>query len=154
MLINRLIGVVVLGLVAALAVGCGSDSDETTGSLTKTQFIERGDKICQEALDRREATFRKLLAENANKPPLNQAEREEVVIKFAITPIEQMTEELAALGLPEGAEDQAEEMVASFESAVEDIKSDPAAALEGAGREFVEPKEQAAAFGFKSCSKI
>ncbi len=152
------IALVVALLVAVLVAGCGgsgSGSSDATGASTKAEFIAQGDKICAAA----EAKKNKAITSAFSKTPKQSQEptkayEEELVTEVALPPIASMSEELSELPLPSGEEEEAEAILAAFQSAVAEIESNPEVAIEGAAQPFAEADKLAGEYGFKSCSEI
>lgn len=144
-----LIGVVA---IAAVAAGCGG-SGSSSSAITRATYIKQADAICKSG----EAKKNKAIGEGfANRPKgLTEEEfQEELVIKVALPPIAQMTEELAELEAPAGDEKKIEELVAAFEKEVATLEADPALVVETKGGFFEEPDALAAEYGLKVCKLV
>ena len=158
-------------LVAALlgAVGCGggsgSDSDTkaaadsttasstTPATLTKAQFIQEADQIC----DADSSVLPVKLAAYEQRAKQSGRPEEEVFEEFAeevlLPTIETRLEKLHALGVPSGSEREAEAFIQAMENGVTAAQNGSAGTL----AEFEKPFEPAVklgrAFGFKRCAR-
>ncbi|MEX2105883.1 MAG: hypothetical protein WD810_03190 [Solirubrobacterales bacterium] len=136
--------------IASLAAGCGSGDE----SLTKAEFIERGDAICAKAESRKNAVLEAaFLKQSESKKPLDRAAELKLVTTVALPPIVQMTDRLAALEPPSEEEDKARAIVEAYEEGIAGVESDPSSVLGGANP-FAEADELAEEFGFEACSEI
>jgi len=145
---HRLLGLVSVLLVAALA-GCGSDGDETTAAtVSKAQFIKQADAVC----DKTEGRQLKRIEEFQKRqlPPGPKAERE--LVAFAgVPPLAIEAEELEELPLPSSGGDEAEAFIDAFRAGVAKAEEDPASMLSEKAYPFVRATELAREFGFKVC---
>lgn len=140
----------VVSLLAALLIAsCGGSTD---GTMSKAEFVERGDEICARAESEKNAALEKALSEESRAASAKQRE-EALVTEVALPPIDRMTLELAELGEPAVGAPQARAMVAAFEAGVAKLKRDPSSALKGADP-FEKAGSLAAQFGFEACSDI
>jgi hypothetical protein len=141
--------------LAAIVAGCGGgdDSDTTGGdSLTKAEFIKQGDAICEKANDQSEAEAEKFAKENDFKLERPTKEQlEEAVTEILVPNFNRQVEDLKALGVPEGDEEQVEEMIGSLETAADEIEGDPSLVFEE--QVLKEPAQLAEDYGFKVCGK-
>jgi hypothetical protein len=148
---SKHLALLLLALLALAVAGCGASSSGSSGSsITKGQFINRGDQICKKAQAKKEAVLKRLIAENGDKPPLSKSEQEEVITQQILPPWEKMSDEMAALGIPAEGEDEAKEIVEGYDEAVESISNDPLGAVEGA-TSFGKANKVASRYGFKVC---
>jgi hypothetical protein len=145
-------GVLAIGLVAA---GCGSSDDGggvTTSSLTKAQFIEQADTICDRAGDEIEAEVESYANENGidvNREPTDE-QKEEIVVEVIVPNVEGQAEEIAALGAPSGEEDQVGEIV---ETAAAETADDPGPVINGKEGAFADVNKLAQDFGLTACGE-
>lgn len=140
-----------LSAITAVVAGCGGSSNDSTVSLPKAQFLKRANAICRNAQRSKEEVMQHLLTENGDKPALSKVGQEKVVLQVT-KPVAKMTQELEKLGLPQGAEDEAEAAIDHFSETVEEVESDPRATLEGSGGQFTEADKLAADVGLKQCA--
>jgi len=151
---NRLIGILIAALACAgLVAGCGGDSDdETTVTLTKAEFIAQGDAICKDGEEEVEVEADAYAEENGidteNPGP---EDLETVVVEVFVPSLQNQADEIRELGLPEGAEEEAEEVLTALDDAIAGLEEDPAAAFAAGSSPLQEASEKAAAFGFEEC---
>ncbi len=152
--------------VAALAAGCGGSDDDstntgtggstngdtTTAALTKAEFIEKGDAICEKANESIEDEADDFAKENdidTSKP--TQKQKEEVIVAVVAPSVRTQSEEIAELGAPSGDEDQVEEIIVSLEDATAEIEDDPSLVFEG--EPLKEAGRLAEDYGFEVCGE-
>lgn len=145
----------VLVALAALVAGCGGGddtTDETTVTLTKTEFIKQGDAICKEANEDNEAEAEEYAEENGfTLEKASKEELEEAVGDVLVPSLERQADELSELGAPEGDEEQVEEIIVALEDATAEIEDDPGAVF--SGKTLDKPEKLAGAYGFKVCGQ-
>jgi len=175
---GRIIGVVLAVLViAAIGIGCGSSSDDSTDgggdgtaangetsgggsdgagaapvtvsskSIPKNKYVKEGDAICVAV----PTEYQQYLGE---LPKKQQENKQISVPKAAIPPLEKATKDLAELGAPNGDQAKAEEIVAALEAAIEGLEEEPKGELSGPKSSFAEFNKLTNAMGFKSCSTL
>ncbi|HEY5942592.1 MAG TPA: hypothetical protein VIT89_07025 [Solirubrobacterales bacterium] len=153
---NKALLAAVAALVAlsVLIAGCGG-GDETTDetvTLTKAEFIEQGDAICQKGNDRSEKEAEEFAEENDfDLEKASNEQLEEAVSEVLVSNLNQQAEELDALGAPEGDEEQVEEIIVSLEDAAGEIEDDPGVVFEGEGEVLGKPSQLATDYGFEVC---
>jgi len=132
-----------LGLVLAtglIAAGCGGDDDDGGDALTKEEYLAQGNANCE--------------AEDAK---LNQAGPESeaelpAFIEDTFVPNIQGQIDYLRDGIPEGDEDQVNQILDETELALQDIKEDPSLAGPGATEDpFADPTRQLHQYGLTSC---
>jgi len=146
-------------LIAAIAAGCGSGDDDSSGGgdetvvvLSKAEFIEQGDEICSEATERSEEEAEEFAEENDfDLEKATKEELEEAISDVLVPSLNQQVEELAALGAPEGDEEQVEAIITSLEEATAEVEDDPSVVFEA--NALKEPSQLAEAYGFKVCGE-
>jgi hypothetical protein len=145
---RALFAALLLGVV--FGTGCGSSDDAT---LTKAEFVQQGDAICQKAqTEKQESLTAEFAKKTKSGTTFSKAEEQELITDLALPPIQRMTEELSDLDAPEGKEPEA--FIAALEKAVQEVEDDPAAALTKSEEIFAESDKRAKALGFKVCSLI
>lgn len=141
------VGMAVMALTLG-GIGCGSGGDSASKTLTKAEFIKRGDEICRAAEEKREQKIAAWKKEH-NDPVLSQRKQIENVIRaVALPPIREESEQLAALE-PPSTDQRAANLIASFARAVEEAEANPRSYVEGTA--FSETKSLARKYGFKKC---
>jgi len=145
----------VLVALAALVAGCGGGddtTDETTVTLTKTEFIKQGDAICKEANEENEAEAEEYAEENGfTLEKASKDQIEEAVAAVLVPSLEKQAEELQALGAPEGDEEKVEAIVTALEDATAEIEDDPSSIFNG--KSLSKPNKLAEDYGFKVCGE-
>lgn len=153
-LLVLLVGVFALGLVAA---GCGSSDDSTdtveeTVTLTKAEFIKQGDEICKQTEADSETEAEEFAKENGfTLEDASEEQLEEAVAEVLVPVLDRQVEEIGALGVPEGDEQQVEEILAAVEDASAEVADDPSLAFEG--EPLKEADKLAKDYGFKVCGE-
>lgn len=147
-----------LGALAALAIivaGCGggSDSTESTSSLTKAEFVKQGNAICAKGNEEIEEGFEKFGKEHGfskEKEP-SKAELEEAVETVVIPSVNNEVESIRALGPPD---EEAEAVLDAAEAALEKGEEDPEQFLkeESAGP-FAKANKLAREYGLTKCGE-
>jgi hypothetical protein len=128
--VNRWIGGLVVGILAAAALvsGCGEDSATSSG-LTKAEFTKQGEAICakrQKAWKASLATYNKQVEErNAASNPQAQEEIAVVLLEEEMIPaVRTQLEGLEDLPAPEGEEDKVSKMLTTLSKELEKVESD------------------------------
>jgi hypothetical protein len=153
--------VALLAALAALALivaGCGggSDSTETTGSLSKAEFVKQGNALCAKGSKEIEEGFEKFGKEHgfSKKNEPSKAELEEAVETVLIPRIHKEIEGIRALGVPaeEGAE--AEAVLDAAEEALEKGEEDPKAFLKKESEgPFAKANKLSREYGLTKCGE-
>jgi hypothetical protein len=137
-----------LGLLAAGCGGAGSDS------LSRADYVSRGDAICKRAEAAKGAAVGKAYAQLAEEgKPFTPAVGKRLIVEAALPPIRQMVKDLNALGTPSENGETAEAMVDEFEKAVSTIASEPNRALTENPLLFKPARQLAREYGFELCSR-
>jgi hypothetical protein len=133
-------------LPLALAVaGCGAD-DSAEASISKAQFRKQANLICNKgSIEQYEKANRYL----EDHPKAKEAD---LVEPAGISPLEKELEELQALGVPRGYEEEAEAFLDEFERALEELKEDPRAAVSSGGNPFEKANKLSEKYKFGDCS--
>ena len=155
--ISGLVGLAAMMLVGAVLVaGCGGGEDTADAdvSLTKAEFIKRGEALCEEAVEQREEKIERFAKENNfTFATASQKQLEEALVVAVIPALNQEAEGLEGLGAPEGDEKQVEEVIASLEGVVAKIESDPALIIETKSNPLEETWKLAEAYGLGVCAR-
>jgi hypothetical protein len=155
---------------AVLAAGCGSSdsSSETsetssekptpakivveTGSLSKSQFIEKADAICQEGTKEWEQRFGNYLkGRNTGKTKSEQEATAATIVNTIIIPtFEKEIERVSALGAPSGDEKQVTAVLVALQQGANEGSADPVAFISTA-KTLTKASKLGQAYGFSSC---
>lgn len=154
-LILLLVGVMAL---AAFAAGCGSSDDSTDTdeavALTKVEFIEQGDVICEKGNEQLENEADEFAEDNDIDTSNPTEEQQEDVIVSVVGPaLQSQADELAALGAPEGEEDDVAAIVEALEAGAQELEDDPGSLLKSGAEPLGEASKLASEFGFKTCGR-
>jgi hypothetical protein len=160
--------IALLAAVAATLVvvaGCGSsddsttdggDTDATTASLTKAEFVEQGNAICSDGNEEIESGIEEFAEENGlsgNDQP-TEAQVEELATDILIPSIAKQVEGLRNLGVPSGEEKEVEAFLDKAASAVEKVEADTSLLTdEEGGSPFASVNREAAALGLTTCGE-
>jgi hypothetical protein len=152
--------IVLLAALVALAVvavaGCGSSSDstESTASLSKAEFLKKGNAICKEGNESINSEFEEFTKENnlseTAEPP--KEAQEEAVEQVLIPAINRQIEEVKALGTPEGDEGELAELISAEEGVVEEAEENPLLLFETTTKQK-EANKLATAYGLTVCGE-
>jgi hypothetical protein len=152
----------VLVVVAVGAPGCGGSGDDAStqandgvataeASLSKDQFIQRGDAICKIGgieVERDVAAFAKEHNIDLSKEP-SKAQLKELADEVVMPGIKAQLKGLRELGEPSEAATEADEVLDALEAGVEKGEENANAFLSGETLE--EADKEAVKFGFKVC---
>lgn len=138
--------------LAALFAGCGG-GDDSSSSLTKAEFVKKGNAICTAGNKEIEGGFEAFAKEHhlSGKQAPSKAESKEAAETILIPAISKQIEKIRALGPPD---EEAEEVVESAEESLEKAEEDPVAFIEGEGGDsFAETNKKARAYGLTVCGE-
>jgi hypothetical protein len=145
-----------MGLALLVALnGCGG-GDSATGSastLTKAQFLRKGNAICGKAFREINRTY----AEFSHGPEggenaASEAERNEAAERIVPPALNEAAADLRNLDAPEGEEQRVDRILTALERGIEKGEGDPAA-LRGLNGEFAleDGYEKLWAYGLTGC---
>jgi hypothetical protein len=128
--------------LTAVAIGCGGNDDEpaatteTPGPLTRADFIEEADLICQTTDRQIEAAGDDLVADLPPRETPSDAQVRRFALGTLIPRLEEEIRAIRALGIPPGDEKKVEEILAATRQGIAQIKrqvrEDPQALRQGA----------------------
>ena len=155
---NRLIALLIAAAaVAFVAAGCGSDSSTTdsTASLTKAEFLKRGNAICAAGNKEINAGFEKFFKENefSKKNQPTQADFEEGAEEIVIPSVRKQIDELKELEAPEGEEEKFETLFENAEAQLEKGEEDTSLLTDENSDLFAGVNKEAKALGLGSCAE-
>lgn len=133
-----------LGLAA-----CGSDdssSDDLSDSITKADFVAQANEICAESNKTIDAGEKE--AFSGGQP--TQADVDSFINDTLLPEVESQINDIEALPVPEGEEDQITAILDAANKGLEEGKADPAS-LQGNGDPFAEANKLANAYGMTEC---
>lgn len=138
-------------ITGALALaGCGGGSSTTT--ITKKEFVQQGNKICNRIHQAQLKAFGKLMKEHKGAKSGSPAVQEEMISTIALPGLEEEIEELKALGAPAGDEAKVEEITQAMEKIQKEAEANPANMSLESGA-FSQLAKLTAAYGLKVCGE-
>ena len=158
---ERRVAVAIAAVFSALALllaacGSGDGSTETSGSLSKADFVRQAEAACKKAKDeivgKNFAQIRKLA-----KDPKAREDFEYKLVKTTVIPaLEHEVEQVKALGAPPGEAARVEKMLVLTEGAIEEAKTEPETYVSGddyrfGSEHFGDAHKQALAYGIDNC---
>jgi hypothetical protein len=120
---------VALAVFSLLLVGCGGGGDgaEGTGTITKAQFLKKGNAICAKGtkeFGKGDVAFWK--QHGGPRSNASQALTNELQLTVALPMRKRELREIRALGLPKGDEPYVEKMLAAWEEGIQTGEEEPA----------------------------
>ncbi len=139
-------GTIALAVVAALAAGaCGSDEP----SLTKAQYIERGNVICAETSQRIEDAALAEFTEAGVQASADQVS--EFAVNVVAPAVQTEVERLSELRPPEIDQERIEDLLQAGRDGVDTVRQDPSILLSSADNGFGRYQELTTAYGLERC---
>jgi hypothetical protein len=140
---------VAVGLLAigVLAAGCGSSNDDSSTSTTaisKADFEAQGNQICKQGNAEINQAGQQL-GKNAT-----QSQFEDFVASTLVPNIQKQVDGVKALGAPAGEEDQVNQLVATVQGDIDELKADPSKIRDDSL--FKEANQQSVALGLNECA--
>jgi hypothetical protein len=143
--VRRAFGPPALAVVAAAAVVVGCGGDETQ---SKAAWVEQADGICAAA----DQDLNQAAEEQFGGTAPNTSEQEQFVTDELVPSLQSQHDEIADLAAPEGAEEQADAMLAALQSGIDELEADPATIGDaGAGAPLAEANQAADELGLTDC---
>ncbi len=143
---------VIVGLAVAAALlvvaGCGSDDS----SLSKQEYDQELELVCNKGLQEREELVSQLGQEFEEGKQKSNTKTQTENIRKLIATYQGTTEEIADIGLPEESEKKAEELVEEREKAAAKVEDDPLGSLGVTATTFEKANKVAEDLDAKSCS--
>jgi len=144
-----------LSAVILVLAGCGggSSSTESTSSLTKAEFVKKGNAICAKGEKEVEAGVEGFIKENnfSEKKPPTGAQMEALAEEVLLPTVRKQLDEIRALGIPSGEEQEVEAIFVAVEEGIEKTEEDPSAFAEGGSGPFVKANKLAREYGLTVC---
>ncbi len=152
-LIALLTAVAAVGLIVA---GCGASSSNgtTSASIGKAEFLKKGNTICAKGNEEIGETFENFAKEHnlSEKNPPSKAEIKEVS-EEVVPLIRKQVKGVEAIGLPEGAEQEAEETFNAVDAALAELEEDPSLVAEETSEPFAKANKLARELGLTKCGE-
>lgn len=154
---KRLLALLAAGAaIALIAVGCGggSDNTESTSSLSKAEFVKKGNAICAKGEKEIEEGVEKFAKENnlSNKEP-SKAQLKELTNDVLIPIVRNQVDDIRALGIPSGDEQEVEAIFSGVEEATAEIEEDPSLLNEVGAGPFAKSNRLAREYGLTKCGE-
>jgi len=139
----------VVGVLLLVASGCGGDDDS---SVSRQEYDQKVELACNQGLKEREQFLREVSKkfEEQGRKASKSFQAENLLGLIAI--YQGTTEVIADIGLPEGNEKKAEELVETREAAAEKVEADPLGMIEQLPAIFKKTNEVAEDLEAKSCA--
>jgi hypothetical protein len=147
---TKTISILVCFLAAGLlAAGCGSsDKSGEKSSITKAEFVKKGNAICAQGNKKIEAQGQKLFG--PNKKP-SKAKLEEFASTVLLPSVEDQVNKIRALGAPKGDEAKVKAILDAADQGVQKGKQDPLSLTNEGADPFAKANRLAKAYGLKVC---
>lgn len=136
---------VIIALAVIAMAGCGSNG--TNSSLTKTEFVRKGNAICGRWQQAREERYTKISQKASS---LTKKAQQEKALLYLLSPYETAIAGLTDLPPPAGEERKVEVLIKAMEEAMTDFKHGPI--LSGKGSPFLKSNKMAEKYGLKECT--
>lgn len=134
--------------LSPLFVACGGGDDAPSSAepepLTKAEFVTQAEEICAEGNQELEAAAEQFSAQPSEEEITQFAEDE------LVPNIQQQHDDIAALGAPEGDEDEVQAILDSLQEGIDAVEQDPASLL--SGDPFAEASDLADSYGLPKCA--
>jgi hypothetical protein len=142
-------------LVAAFAIGCGgSGDDDSTSSLTKAQFIKRGDTICRKTDNEQLGLLVEWNEGHSQEEQRSKAGEAATIEAVFLPPLKTELAALVALGAPSEGEELVDQLTSGLEETVDAVEDDPLG-IQTYEQEIAKPLTDAARkYGFRVCSQV
>ena len=121
-----------------------------SGATDRADFIAAADAICTETAEQINADTLKLFPEGA---AANEKQLGRLFAEVTIPALDEQYEEIAALPVPEGDEDEVEAIIDAADQAIAESEEDPASllVLQGAETPFSDVNQLSADYGLVVC---
>jgi len=140
--------------IAMVAAGCGGGDDETTtASISKAAFIKRTNAICQKFDERIANGLAAYIAEHKDIEEPTEADYARLTSTVLVPNVEEELDEMRAVGLPSGDEDEVEEYFELIEQGIETAESEPIALAAEEEKVFGPAAELARSYGLANCGE-
>jgi hypothetical protein len=146
---TRIAAIAAVAAIAVAGAGCGGgDDDSSTTALSKDEFVTQANQICADGNDKVDAAAKDVFS--SGQP--SQDDVNSFVTDTVIPNIQDQIDQIRALGIPEGDEDQVNAILDSAQSDIDAAKEDPTIISDAKGDPFKETNKLAAAYGLNECA--
>jgi hypothetical protein len=151
--LKPLAGIVSFALLFVAIAGCGGSDEQT---LSKREFLVRGNALCLKTVKTQSAVIEELTQEALEDKPapsdgVDEQRRDEVV-KTLSDSLRTLGSELSSLGAPSGDEKQVEDIAQAYEDAGDEAEERPQDFFSGVV--LRQPDAAAAAYGLNRCGTM
>jgi hypothetical protein len=145
---------VAVAAIAMIVAGCGggSDSSESTSSLTKAEFVKQGNAICAKGNKEIQEGFEEFEQEVGQKQP-TKAQLSEAIETIVLPAVRNQVEGIQELEPPSGEEAKVEAITDSAEEALKEGEEDPASLTSEKADPFAKANEMANEYGLTKCGE-
>jgi hypothetical protein len=144
-----------------LAGGCGDDESASgtngggevtvkTGSLSKAEFVERADRLCEETENRFRREYEAFVKASVQRG--GSGDPEKMVKTILIPSFEGLIDEISSIGAPRDDEDEVAAFLDALQRRLDELGEQPSEILE-AFSPFPEPVKLANAYGMTGCAE-
>jgi hypothetical protein len=140
---------------ALLATGCGGGGDGdtvTVSSMSKSQYVKKADRVCEEGTKNSEVDFGVFLKEEQSVKNPTKADFVKLVGTVVAPNVEAEVEELRELGAPRGDVGKVEAMLKAREESIAIAEEDPEAVIQNSEKVFGKASRVAGEYGLKACA--
>ena len=131
---------VIVSMAGVLLASCGDDE-----SISKDDFLEQANAICEEGSDELEEATEDIDFED-------EEEATEFIEGEFRDSIQGQIDDIRDLGFPEGDEEELDEILNDAEEALEDLVDDPEAAFASGEDPFADVNEDLVDYGLDECA--
>lgn len=140
----------------SLLSGCGESGStaDVAAPIPKAEFVKKANAICTQA-NQELGKIAEKFSQEKNLSEKNRPTDAQVteLAELSLPPIKRQVEELRALGVPTGDEEQVDEFLSAAEEAVEKGERDPAALYGANGGAFAKANRLATDYGLDKCGE-
>lgn len=119
--VATVVGILAIGLLVA---GCGDDGESEASTIPKAAFVKQGNAICEKRSKEISTKGLKVINEAGQEPAKAKAATVEVFSTILVPDLEDEVEEIRALGMPKGTEEQAERALDTIEETLDEANDD------------------------------
>jgi hypothetical protein len=150
---NRLVSYTALAAMLVLvlvAAGCGSSSkSSSTSSISKAEFLKKGNAICRKGDQQINQGARKVFPKSKGKP--SQAQMTKFAKGTLIPSVQSQIDGIKSLGAPKGDEAKVKAIVTGAQAALDKGKKNPAILVSNKQDPFAKTNKLAHAYGLTAC---
>ena len=139
-------------LVTGCGGGSGNDSEVTASSLSKAQYIQKANAVCEKGTKQIATDFAVFLKEKESVKEPTEADYVQLFNTVVAPNVEREIDELRELGAPKGDEKEVEAILQAREESIQIAEEDPEAIIENSDKVFARASKVAAGYGLKTCA--